>query len=50
MLLIVDEAQNITDGALVYGFADNLDRIDAARVEKGIKNKICMSGETVSIM
>ncbi len=31
------------DTALVYGFADNLKRIDAAVVEKVIKDKVCMS-------
>ena len=31
------------DTALVYGFADNLERIDAAVVEKVIKDKVCMS-------
>ena len=31
------------DTALVYGFADNQERIDAAVVEKVIKDKVCMS-------
>ena len=31
------------DTALVYGFADNLQRIDAAVIEKVIKDKVCMS-------
>ena len=31
------------DTALVYGFADNLERIDAAVIEKVIKDKVCMS-------
>ena len=31
------------DTALVYGFADNLEHIDAAVVEKVVKDKVCMS-------
>jgi putative secretion ATPase (PEP-CTERM system associated) len=38
------------DTALVYGFADSLERIDAAVVEKVIKDKVCMSvGEGTSV-
>ena len=31
------------DTALVYGFADNLERIDVAVIEKVVKDKVCMS-------
>ena len=31
------------DTALVYGFADNLERIDATVIEKVIKDKVCLS-------
>ena len=38
------------DTALVYGFADNLERIDTAVIEKVIKDKVCMSvGEGNSV-
>ncbi len=41
------------DTALVYGFADNLERIDTAVVEKVIEDRVCMSaseGKTVRRM
>lgn len=31
------------DTALVYGFADNLERIDTAVIEKVVKDQVCMS-------